>query len=77
VPTTIFAMLIAFALVATFALGRGQGVKGERELFSSLLYVALTTLVLWVTFDLEQPQRGSITVPQTPMEELLRTLPAP
>lgn len=76
-PTTIIAMLIVFAGVAAFVLGRGQGVKGEVEAFSPVLYVVLTALVLWVILDLEQPQRGSIIVPQTPLEELVRSLPAP
>jgi hypothetical protein len=36
-----------------------------------VLFVALVSMVVWVTLDLNQPQRGLITVSQEPLERLL------
>jgi hypothetical protein len=35
-------------------------------------FTILVSLVVWVTLDLNQPQRGWITVSQEPLEQLLK-----
>jgi hypothetical protein len=34
----------------------------------------MVTLVIYVTLDLNQPQRGTITVSQEPLEQLLKSM---
>jgi hypothetical protein len=43
----------------------------------ALAYVALVSLVLWVTLDMENPRRGLLRVSQQPMEEVQANLPTP
>jgi hypothetical protein len=65
-------VLLFLAAVATMALvGRQQGQSGEHHLGALLLFVALVSMVVWVTLDLNQPQRGLITVSQEPLQRLL------
>jgi hypothetical protein len=65
-------LLLFLAAIGTMALvGRQQGLSGERYLGAMILFVALVSMVVWVTLDLNQPQRGLITVSQEPLERLL------
>jgi hypothetical protein len=69
-------LLLALAAVLSMALtGRQQGASNEWRPGSTIVFVALVCMVLWVTLDLNQPQGGSITVSQEPLERLLATMP--
>ena len=41
-----------------------------RSIVSSLLASAVIVLILFVSFDLDRPQRGFITVPFGPLEDV-------
>jgi hypothetical protein len=70
-PASIVLLLFVTAVVAMAELGRQQGTSGRWELTTTVGFVALVSLVVWVTLDLNEPQRGWITVSQEPLQRLL------
>lgn len=70
-PGTIVGLLMFAAVVAAAVVGRQQGTLGERRHGAMLGFIALVSLVVWVTLDLNQPNRGFITVSQEPLQRLL------
>jgi len=73
-PASILLLLFVTAVMSTMLVGREQGVVGRPEIGSTLVFILLVTLSVYVTLDLNQPQGGTIVVDQTPMQELLSTL---
>jgi hypothetical protein len=51
--------------------GRQQGASGDWELLGTIGFVALVSMAVGVTLDLNQAHRGLITVSQEPMQRLL------
>jgi hypothetical protein len=70
-PASIVLLLFLAAVVSMALMGRQQGVSGHREVAASLGFIVLVSMVVWVTLDLNQPQRGLITVSQEPLQRLL------
>ena len=62
---------IALALLALYLAILSRGVV------TVLLAAALLTLLLFVTFDLDRPARGFITVPATPLVGLRASMELP
>jgi hypothetical protein len=73
VPTTVLAVEVAGAALALVLLGMHLAVLGRGGL-TSMLAAVLVGLLLLVTFDLDRPTRGLITVPATPLENLHTTM---
>jgi hypothetical protein len=69
-PSIVFLLFVA-AVVTMVLVGRQQGLSGERHPGTMITFVALVSMVVWVTLDLNQPQRGLITVSQEPLQRLL------
>jgi hypothetical protein len=74
VPESVFLVLVAASLLGAFALGRGQAFDGPRHVVSSLSFVTMVALVVFVTLDLEQPRRGLVVVSQASLERLFDSL---
>lgn len=75
VPGNIIMMLVFFGLYMAFATGRfGGSSKGIVSWIRIGSHAALVALVFAVIIDLEQPRRGLLRVPQTPMQDLLLSL---
>jgi len=74
VPPGVVLLLILAAIIAMVLLGYQQGMTRELHPVAASGFTALVCLVLWVTLDLNQPQRGLITVSQEPMEQLLKSM---
>jgi hypothetical protein len=70
-PPSVVALLFLVSMVSMAFIGRQEGVSGEHHFGTALGFVILVCLVVWVTLDLNQPERGMITVSQEPMERLL------
>ena len=49
----------------------------ERGVWTVLLAAALVSFLLIVTFDLDRPRRGLITVPETPLTDLRASMDLP
>jgi hypothetical protein len=73
VPTTVLVVEVAGAAVALAVLGLHLGVLGRAALMS-LLAAALVGLLLFVTFDLDRPTRGLITVPDKTLGDVHDTM---
>ena len=76
VPPTVLAVELAGASLALALLGVHLGVLGTGAL-TSLLAAVFVSLLLLVTFDLDRPTRGLITVPATTLEDLQKTMELP
>jgi hypothetical protein len=74
IPGSVVLMLLVFGFFSTYTMGRLA--DGTRR-GSALAYVALVSLVFWVTMDMETPRRGFLRVSQQPMEEIATQLPSP
>jgi hypothetical protein len=70
-PASIVLILGVAAVTCMFLTGTHQAAKGEWRLASTLAFVALVSLVVWVVLDLNEPHRGLITVSQEPMRRVL------
>jgi hypothetical protein len=73
-PTTIVALLLLSAVVAAMLVGREQGASGNADIAGTVSFILLVSFVIFVTLDLNQPDRGLITVSQEPMQRLLSTM---
>ena len=78
VPGAVLALEVFGASVALGLLGLYLSVLG-RGIWPMVFATALVTMLLLVTFDLDRPTRGLITVPDTPYMSLRASmrLPAP
>ena len=78
IPDTVVVLQIGGAALALGVLGLYLATLGRRVL-TALLAAAMVILILLVALDLDRPQRGFITVPSTPLqnvEESMRLDPA-
>jgi hypothetical protein len=76
VPPPVIVIELAGASLALALLGVHLGVLGRGAL-TSLLAALFVGLLLLVTFDLDRPTRGLITVPATTLEDLQKTMELP
>lgn len=77
-PWSVVLMLALFAVVNAVLNGSEWGTRkqiGRIEVLGTLSFVFLLVLSIYVTLDLNQPQKGLITVSQAPMQRLLASLP--
>ena len=73
-PTAIIALLLLSAVVAALLVGREQGTTGKSDIAGTLCFILVFSFALFVTLDLNRPDRGLITVSQEPMQRLLSTM---
>jgi len=73
-PWNILILLSITALVAMMLQGQRQGEAGNRLFSPSLGFIVLVSMVIWVTIDLNQPNRGWITISKEPLERVLTGL---
>jgi hypothetical protein len=76
VPGPVLALEVIGAALGLGLLGLYLAVLG-RGLWPMVLATVLVTLLLLVTFDLDRPTRGLITVPDTPYTSLRATMAMP
>jgi hypothetical protein len=77
VPASIVLLLFAFAIVTTMLDGFEQGCRGTPslvEIVGILSFITLVALAVYVTLDLDQPDRGLINVTQAPIERLVSSM---
>ncbi len=58
----------------SFLTGKQQGVAQKAWLSSTLSFVVLVVLVIFVTLDLNQPRRGLIMVNREPFMRLIQSI---
>ena len=74
-PASVVMLLVVAAIVTTMLIGREQGIAGSSEVAGTLCFILLVSLAIYVTLDLNQPERGLIRVSQEPIERLLSSMP--
>lgn len=68
-------LLLCFAGIVTMMLqGQRQGEAGNALFTPSLGFILLACMVIWVTLDLNQPNRGFIHLNKEPLERVLASL---
>jgi hypothetical protein len=75
VPLSIVTLLFVSSIITTMLVGREQGYAATTELAGTLCFILLVSLAIYVTLDLNQPDRGVIRVSQEPLERLLSSMP--
>jgi hypothetical protein len=70
-------LLFLTAVVSMVLMGRHQGEAIDFHLGGTIGFVVLVCMTVWVILDLNQPQRGAITVSLEPMERLLSGMGKP
>ena len=75
VPMTIYAVLAGTAAVAMAFAGYGAGAAGAGHRLSAAALALLLSCVIAVTLDLQRPDRGTIEVPLTPLDDIRSALP--
>ena len=74
-PASIVLLLLLSAVVSSFLVGRDQGATDQYDLAGTVCFVMLVSSIIFVTLDLNQPDRGLISVSQEPIQRLLSTMP--
>ena len=74
-PASVVMLLVVAPIVTTMLIGREQGMAGSSEVAGTLCFILLVCLAIYVTLDLNQPDRGLIRVSQEPLERLLSSMP--
>ena len=73
-PWSISLLLFLSAVVPSFLMGLQQARFARPHLTGTVSFIFMATLVIYVTLDLNQPGRGTITVSQEPFERLLQSM---
>jgi hypothetical protein len=73
-PESIVILLFTAAIVSTLLIGREQGGTAKPDVIGTLCFILLVTCAVYVTLDLNQPERGLIRINQEPMERLLLSM---
>jgi hypothetical protein len=76
VPGAVLGLEVFAAAVALALLGMYLSVLG-RGIAPMVFAAVLVTLLLLVTFDLDRPTRGLITVPSAPLDSLRASMALP
>jgi uncharacterized membrane protein YecN with MAPEG domain len=71
-PPSVVLLLIVAAVMSMALMGWQQGESRERRPGATIGFTVLVCMVVWVTLDLNQPQRGWITVSQESLQRLLK-----
>jgi hypothetical protein len=67
-------LLFAAAISSVMLIGREQGSSDVHDSVGAIFFILLVTLAIYVTLDLNRPERGLIRVSQEPVERLLNTM---
>jgi hypothetical protein len=76
VPNTVMVLQVVGSAVAVGALALYLALLG-RGLITSLAAAAVVVLIVFISFDLDRPQRGFITVPAAPLIDLRASMQLP
>jgi len=73
-PGSIVALLFVSTIVTTILIGRNQGFLGSFDPNGVLGFILIVSLAIYVTLDLNRPDRGFIKVSQEPIERLISSM---
>jgi hypothetical protein len=67
-------LLLISAVASSMLVGRQQGASDRADLAGTICFIVLASFVVYVILDLNQPERGLITVNQEPIQRLLSSM---
>jgi hypothetical protein len=73
-PVSVVLLLLISAVASSMLVGRQQGASDRADLAGTICFIVLASFVVYVIFDLNQPERGLITVNQEPIQRLLSSM---
>jgi hypothetical protein len=73
-PGSVVALLFVATIVTTTLIGRSQGFSGSFDPGGVLCFVLIVSLAVYVTLDLNWPERGFIRISQEPIEQLISSM---
>ena len=76
-PRLLGVVLYAAVVLSFLLVGVASSEDGKRDPFTILLFSLAFVAVLMILVDLDRPEQGLLTVSQTAMEDLLRSMAAP
>jgi hypothetical protein len=76
VPNTVMVLQVLGSAIAVGVLALYLALLG-RALMTSLAAAAIVVLIVFISFDLDRPQRGFITVPSAPLIDLRASMQQP
>ena len=74
-PASVLMLLFVSAIVTAMLIGREQGIAASPEIAGTVCFIVLVSVAIYVTLDLNRPDRGIIRVSQEPIERLLSSMP--
>jgi hypothetical protein len=73
-PGSVMALLFVATIITAALIGRSQGFSGSFDPVGVLCFVLIVSFAVYVTLDLNWPERGFIKVSQEPIERLLSSM---
>jgi len=73
-PGSVVVLLFVATIVTKILIGRSQGFSGSFDPSGMLCFVLIVSLAIYVTLDLNWPERGFIRVSQEPIERLISSM---
>ena len=73
-PAEIVYLLLLSAVVCSVLVGREQGASNRSDIAGTVCFIVLVTFAVYVTLDLNQPERGLITISQEPIQRVLSSI---
>jgi len=73
-PVSVVLLLLISAVASSMLVGRQQGASDRADLAGTICFIVLASFVVYVILDLNQPERGLITVNQEPIQRLLSSM---
>jgi hypothetical protein len=73
-PASVVLLLLICAALSSMLVGREQGVSDKADIAGTVSFIVLVSFAVYVIVDLNQPERGLITVSQEPIQRLLSSM---
>lgn len=73
-PASVVLLLLMSAVISSMLVGREQGVLDKADVAGTVSFIVLASFAVYVILDLNQPERGLITVSQEPIQRLLSSM---
>ena len=73
-PSSVVALLFVATIVTATLIGRSEGYSGSVDPGGVLCFVLIVSFAIYVTLDLNWPERGFIKVSQEPIERLISSM---
>jgi hypothetical protein len=74
IPASILFLLFVSSVITTFLIGREQGLTNVHDVAGTSSFILLVTIAIYVTLDLNSPNRGFIHINHESLERLVKAI---